>query len=70
MTCQQLPNVRLLSVSVVITGGQVITPFEICIDLRKHFQEIARKYSLNPAEPRHVHTFFTTAIVRPVFFLR
>lgn len=30
--------------------------------LRKHFQEIARKYSLNPAEPRHVHTFFTTAI--------
>ena len=29
-------------------------------DLRKHFQEIARKHS---PEPRHVHAFLTTAIV-------
>jgi hypothetical protein len=36
----------------------------ICTDLRKHFQEIARKNSPEPREPRHVHAFLTTAIVR------
>src|ERR1700761_3459106 len=34
-------------------------------DLRKHFQEIARKHS---PEPRHVHAFLTTAIVRRLSF--
>ena len=57
MTCQQRPSVRTPS----DYGGRLMTP---CIDLRKHFQEIARKHS---PEPREVHAFLTTAIVRPVF---
>jgi hypothetical protein len=35
-------------------------------DLRKQFQEIARKHS---AEPRSVYTFMTTAIVRSPSFI-
>ena len=57
MICQQRPSVRSPS----DYGGRLMTP---CIDLRKHFQEIARKHS---PEPREVHAFLTTAIVRPVF---
>ena len=63
MTCPQRPSVRPPSERVGITAGKLITPFATCTDLRKHFQEIARKHS---PEPRSIHTFLTTAIVRSV----
>jgi hypothetical protein len=60
-TCQQHLDVR----SIFLFHGTNITERNIWValhtDLRKQFLEIARK---NSPEPRSVHSFMTTAIVR------